>query len=64
MSSSPDDPVTSQPIPMGAGDEEEVNGVDERTNLKTAEQPSYGADDAVPPPTASGDEPSETIDRE
>lgn len=61
MSSSPDDPVTSQPIPMGAGDEEEVNGANERTNLKTAEQPSY---DAVPPPTGSGDEPSETMDRE
>ncbi|XP_055899938.1 dnaJ homolog subfamily C member 5-like isoform X3 [Biomphalaria glabrata] len=45
MSSSPDEPVTSQPIALGTGKEEEE--ADEQTNLSNASQPTYGTEDVI-----------------
>lgn len=58
--STPEDAITSQPIPLGMGKSEEVEGddnVDEKTNFNTTTLPSYGADDTLSAPVAgSGDD--------
>ncbi|XP_005113197.2 dnaJ homolog subfamily C member 5 [Aplysia californica] len=65
-SNSPEEPITSQPIPMGGGsklEDEEEEDVDEKTNIKTSGQPTYGADvvAAPPPPSAGGDDTSAAL---
>ncbi|KAH9510125.1 DnaJ sub C member 5 [Bulinus truncatus] len=57
MSSSPDEPVTSQPISLGNGNDDKENeeNMDERTNFNNTNQPTYGTDELMPPATAAGD---------
>uniref|UniRef100_A0A0B6YTP5 J domain-containing protein n=1 Tax=Arion vulgaris TaxID=1028688 RepID=A0A0B6YTP5_9EUPU len=53
--STPDEPITSQPIPLGTGDdenEEDNETTHEKSNFKTGSQRSYGADDIVPAPVS------------
>lgn len=52
MSSSPDEPVTTQPMGDELVAEEEEDKADERTNFNTSGQPTYGADE-IPPPVQS-----------
>ncbi|CAG5124644.1 unnamed protein product [Candidula unifasciata] len=56
--SSPDEPVTSQPIIIGQGDDEEADKTDERANINTTNKKSYGTDDTASSPRGSSGEPS------
>ena len=57
-STSPDEPVTCQPMGMGAGDADVEDS--ERANINASAQPSYGAPVIAMPPPPSHDEPAKT----
>ncbi|BFZ16056.1 hypothetical protein BsWGS_19095 [Bradybaena similaris] len=45
---SPDEPITSQPIVLGSGDNNEIDKTDEKVTINATNQRSYGTDDTAP----------------